>query len=164
DVGQSGWVEDLTGALSPEVREQVSRLQARAQPSAELSGDLRVQASWQGAEHDLDLVLLHPHGYRVSWLGAPTRAVISATDVLSVHREGLALRGADPGEYALEIVRSSPATGPVRGSLQLSVGKTERTIPFVLEGERMRVATAEIRLRSRLVPLEDWVDAIEWLL
>jgi Mg-chelatase subunit ChlD len=161
DVGQSGWLQDLTSALTAQVREQVSRLEARAQPSAELSGDLRVQASWQGAEHDLDLVLLHPHGYRVSWLGAPTRAVISATDVLSVHREGLGLRGADPGEYALEIVRSSPATGPVRGSVQLSVGKTERTIPFVLEGARARLATAEIRLHSRLVPLEGWTLGAE---
>jgi Mg-chelatase subunit ChlD len=161
DIGQSGWVEDLSQALSPEVRQQVTRLDAQPKPSEELSGDLRVQASWQGAEHDLDLVLLHPHGFRVSWLGAPTRAVISASDVLSVHREGLALRGADAGQYAIEVVRSSRTTGPVHGSLQLFVGKTERTVPFVLEGARLRVATAQMRLVSRLVPIEGWVERPE---
>jgi len=158
DIGQSAWVEELTSALSPEVRQQVTRLEAQPRPSDELAGDLRVRASWQGAEHDLDVVLLHPDGYRVSWLGAPTRAVISATEVLSVHREGLALRGADAGQYAIEVVRSSRTTGAVHGSLQLSVGKTERTIAFVLDGARLRVATAEIRLVPRLVPIEGWVD------
>jgi Mg-chelatase subunit ChlD/tetratricopeptide (TPR) repeat protein len=158
DVGQAGWAEDLRSALSPDVRQQVSRLETQPRPSEELSGDLRVEASWQGAEHDLDLVILHPHGYRVSWLGAPTRAVISATDVLSVHREGLALRGADAGQYAIEVVRSSPSSGAVHGNLQLYVGKTERSIPFVLDGERVRLATAQIRLSPRLVPIEGWVQ------
>jgi hypothetical protein len=49
----------------------------------------------------------------------------------------------------------------VHGSLDLRVGKTERSIPFVLDGERLRVATAELRLVPRLVPLEDWVKRIE---
>jgi hypothetical protein len=158
EVGQKGWVEDLIGALSPDVRQQALSLEEKPRPGDELSGDLRVQATWQGAEHDLDLVILHPEGYRVSWLGAPTRAVISATDVLSVHREGLALRGAEAGQYAIEVVRSSATPGPVRGSLSLRVGKTERTIPFVLEGERLRVATAKIRLEGRLVPVGGWSE------
>jgi tetratricopeptide (TPR) repeat protein len=156
EVGQKGWVEDLIAALSPDVRQRALSLEEKPRPSDELSGDLRVQATWQGAEHDLDLVILHPEGYRVSWLGAPTRAVISATDVLSVHREGLALRGAEAGQYAIEVVRSSATSGPVRGSLSLQVGKAQRTLPFVLEGERLRVATARIRLESRLVPVEGW--------
>jgi hypothetical protein len=158
EVGQKGWVEDLIAALSPDVRQQALSLEEKPRPGDELSGDLRVQATWQGAEHDLDLVILHPEGYRVSWLGAPTRAVISATDVLSVHREGLALRGAEAGQYAIEVVRSSATSGPVRGSLSLRVGKAERSIPFVLEGERTRVATARIRLEGRLVPVAGWVD------
>ena len=132
----------------------VQRLQAQPRPGDELSGDLRVQASWQGAAQDLDLVIVHPDGYRVSWLGAPTRAVISAMDVLSVHREGLALRGAEAGQYGIEVVRSTPSSGAVRGSVELLVGKEQRTLPFVLEGERLRVATAQLRLSARLVPLE----------
>jgi hypothetical protein len=46
----------------------------------------------------------------------------------------------------------------VRGTLSLQVGKTERSIPFVLEGERARVATAQIRLVQRLVPIGGWVE------
>jgi len=158
EVGQKSWVEDLIAALSPDVRQQALSLEEKPRLGDELAGDLRVQATWQGAEHDLDLVILHPEGYRVSWLGAPTRAVISATDVLSVHREGLALRGADAGQYAIEVVRSSATSGPVRGNLSLRVGETERSIPFVLEGERVRVATGRIRLEGRLVPVGGWVD------
>jgi hypothetical protein len=93
----------------------------------------------------------------VSWLGAPTQSVITAMDVQSVHREGLALRGAAPGRYAIELVRSAPTLGPVRGSIEVRVGKTERSIPFVLEGDRVRVASADIRMQSRLVPVEGWV-------
>ena len=145
-------------ALDPQVRQQVSQSATQRSLGEELSGDLRVQARWDGSEHDLDLVILPPQGYRVSWLGAPTRAVISASDVLSVHREGLALRGAEPGQYAIEIVRSSPTSGSVRGELELTIGKAQRSLPFVLEGQRLRVATAELRVTSRLVPLEGWVD------
>lgn len=154
DVGQASWAEDLLAAVTPTLRGAVERLAAAPRASDELSGDLRVEASWHGAEHDLDLVILHPEGFRVSWLGAPTRSVISATDVLSVHREGLALRGAGAGQYAIEIVRSSPGLEPVRGSLELVAGKARRSVPFVLTGERLRVATAEIKLASRLVPVE----------
>jgi hypothetical protein len=152
DVGQSTWVNDLLDALSPDVRDAVKRLDTIRTAGNELSGDFRARAEWGGAEHDLDLVILHPDGYRVSWLGAPTQAVITATDVNSMHREGLALRGTAAGQYAVELVRSSPTSGVVRGSLELYVGNQRRTIPFLLEGDRVRVATAKLRLQSRLVP------------
>lgn len=152
DVGQDTWHADLLTAVSPEVRQEVRRLTSARLPVEELSGDFRLRARWQGAEHDLDLVILHPDGYRVSWLGAPTRSVITATDVLSVHQEGLALRGAAPGQYAVEVVRSSPTHGTVRGSLDIRVGHQDRSIPFELDGERVRVATAKLKLQSRLVP------------
>jgi hypothetical protein len=78
--------------------------------------------------------------------------VITATDVMSVHEEGLALRGAAPGQYAVEVVRSSPTHGSVRGSLDIRVGNQDRSVPFVLDGDRVRVATAKLRMQSRLVP------------
>jgi hypothetical protein len=117
---------------------------------------VQLDASWGGAEHDLDLVIIHPDGYRVSWLGAPTRAVISANDVQSVRREGLALRGADTGQYALELVRSSATVGPVTGSVNVVTGKQRHRIPFTLDGDRLRFATLRISLSERLVPLEGW--------
>jgi hypothetical protein len=156
EVGQSRTADDLLAALEPSVRSQVEQLLQKRRPSDELSGDFRVQASWQGSEHDVDLVIIHPDGYRVSWLGAPTRAVISAHDVLSVQREGLGLRGAEPGQYAIELVRSSPAPGTIRGSVQLSIANAQRTLPFELSGERVRLATVTLKNEPRLVPLDAW--------
>ena len=99
-------------------------------PSIKLPSDLRVEATWFGGDQDLDLALIDPDGNRVSWLGAPTKAVISATDVVSTNREALSLRGAKTGEYVIEIVRSSSAGGPVRGEVTVTVagnGSTARS-------------------------------------
>jgi len=103
----------------------------------------------------LDLAILHPDGQRVSWLGAPTRELINARDVLDRRREGLSLNGAKPGEYAIEIVRSggNESAGSVRGELMLFAAGETRRIPFTLVGQRLTVALAEIKMVSRLVPL-----------
>jgi hypothetical protein len=154
DVGQGRVADDLLAAVEPGVRGEVERLAERRRTSDELSGDFRVLASWQGSEHDVDVAILSPDGHRVSWLGAPTRAVITASDVLSREREGLALRGAPPGEYAIELVRSSSAQGPIRGKVQLLIANAERTVPFALDGDRARVATVRLRNEARLVPID----------
>ena len=118
----------------------------------ELSGDLRLEASGSGGDQDVDLALIDPDGNRVSWLGAPTKSVISATDVVSTNREGLALRGAKPGEYVIEVVRGS-GSGPVRGDIVVSVAGSRRTIPFFLNDSRETVGVAKIAMQSRLVPV-----------
>src|SRR5262249_15491328 len=100
-----------------------------------------------------DLSFLDKDGHRISWLGAPTRALISARDVLSTEREGLSLSGGAPGEYVVELVRSA-GFGRVRGELKLSVAGETRLIPFSFDGERQAVAVAEIRMQPRLVPLD----------
>jgi tetratricopeptide (TPR) repeat protein len=156
DVGQNGTADELLSALEPGVRKEVEQLARRWRKADELSGDFRVQASWEGSAHDVDVVILDPEGHRVSWLGAPTRAVITANDVLSVHREGLALGGSSTGQYAIELVRSSPSQGPIRGSVAVQVSDAKRNIPFVLEGERARIATVTLRNEARLVPLDAW--------
>jgi hypothetical protein len=156
DVGQHRTADVLLGALEPGVRREVERRVPARRASDVLSGDFRVQASWQGSEHDLDIVILDPEGYRVSWLGAPTRSVISASEVLSVHREALGLRGASPGRYAIELVRASTARGAVRGNVVVSVPGAERSLPFVLEDEHARLASVTLRNEARLVPLDAW--------
>jgi Mg-chelatase subunit ChlD len=156
EVGQSGWVTDLLAALDPEVRREVLRRDALPRPSDELTGDFRILAKWQGTEHDLDLVIIHPEGYRVSWLGAPTASVISANDVLSLQQEGLALRGAPAGQYAIELVRSNGSHGTIYGNVDVDVGDSQRNVAFVMDGDRLRVATARISVKSRLVPLPGW--------
>ena len=110
-------------------RQATSLAAAAASDDTRLLGDLRVEATWSD-DADLDLAILHPDGQRVSWLGAPTRELISARDVLARGREGLALNGAKPGEYAIEIVRSGGGSGTVRGELTVFAAGETRHLPF----------------------------------
>ena len=151
--GEGRMAEEMLNAAEERVRRaagtQISKFDAAKD---ELSGDLRLEASWTSSGEDIDLALIDPDGNRVSWLGAPTKAVISASDVTSTSREGLALRGAKPGEYVIEVVRGSGA-GPVRGDIVVNVAGTRRTIPFFLNDARQTVGIAKIHMQSRLVPM-----------
>lgn len=149
---------DLALELRSFVTERVLRaaeiLRVKALPTDTLSGDLRLTASWSGSRDvDIDLALIDPDAHRVSWLGAPTRSVITATNVLSDREEGLALRGAKPGEYLLELTRGA-GQGTVQGTLTVNVAGTTRQIPFTLDGERVTLGIAKIAMVSRLVPVE----------
>lgn len=147
------WASDALSLADEKTARLAETLASGAAPDdTRLLGDLRVEATWS-EDADLDLALLHPDGQRVSWLGAPTHEVISARDVLTHGCEGLALNGAKPGEYVVEIVRSSADSGPVRGELTVFAAGETRRIPFTLEGERMTVALAEIKMVPRLIPL-----------
>jgi hypothetical protein len=118
---------------------------------ARLSGDVRLEARWSGGP-DLDLALLDTEGHRISWLGAATRSVISARDVTSSTVEGLALRGAAPGEYVVELTRGA-GSGSAQGELVVSVAGSVRRIPFTFDGDRKTVALLRISMRSHLVTL-----------
>ena len=128
--------------------------QRLSQPPADdsrLTGDLRLEASWSGGA-DLDLSLLDTEGHRVSWLGAGTRSVISARDATSTWGEGLALRGAAPGEYVIELTRGSGA-GSASGELVVTVAGTVRRVPFSFDGDRKVLALLRVTMQPRLVPL-----------
>ncbi|HKO53168.1 MAG TPA: VIT domain-containing protein, partial [Polyangiaceae bacterium] len=85
------WASDALALVDEKTARQASSLAAAAGPDETLLlGDLRVEATWSD-DADLDLAILHPDGQRVSWLGAPTRELISARNVLDRGREGLAL-------------------------------------------------------------------------
>jgi hypothetical protein len=119
----------------------------------DLAGDIKLEATWFGGDQDLDLALIDPDGNRISWLGAPTKALISANDVVSTSREGLALRGGKAGEYVVEIVRGTNGGGPVRGEVVINVAGTRRVLPFTLNGTRETVGIAAVTISSRLVPI-----------
>jgi tetratricopeptide (TPR) repeat protein len=140
-------------SLAPEgvLRAAESR-RDKAAPADTLVGDLRVSATWNQSNVDLDLSLIDPDAHRVSWLGAPTRSVITATNVVSNREEGLALRNAKPGEYLIEIVRGE-GEGTVQGTLTVSVAGTTRQIPFTFDGDRLILGIARLSVVSRLVPL-----------
>lgn len=152
EQGMAELADALLSATDAADRENVER-RARAASTDDslLSGDVRVEASWSG-DTDLDLSLLDTEGHRISWLGAATRAVISARDTTSTSREGLALRGALPGEYVLELTRGS-GLGSARGELVVTIAGAVRRVPFVFEGERKSVALLRITMQPRLVPL-----------
>ena len=152
--GNSHWESDALSLVDEKTARMATSLASAPAPDeTRLVGDLRVEATWL-SDVDLDLAILHPDGQRVSWLGAPTRELISARDVLAHGREGLALSGAKPGEYAIEVVRSGSESGTVRGELSVTVAGETRRIPFTLDGQRLTIALAEIKMVSRLVPLE----------
>jgi tetratricopeptide (TPR) repeat protein len=149
----AGLADAIVSAADEKTRKKIEKLLSGPTPDeSKLTGDFRLEAEWlAGGDHDLDLALITPDGHRVSWLGAPTRAVISARDVLSDEREGLALRGAKPGEYVVEVVRAS-GDGPVRGKLTITVSGKQHRVPFLLDDDRTTVAIADVRMVSRLVP------------
>ena len=153
-TGEPVMADALLSASDAKLRAAVeAALEESAKGTSEdrLRGELRVEASWEGGTHDLDIALIHPDGHRVSWLGAPTRALISASDVKSLEQEKLALLGSKAGEYVIEITRVS-GEGPVRGSVRIRAPGDQRTIPFVLDGARVAIGTVTLRWRSRLVP------------
>ena len=153
DLGAEGVASDLMALADERTRRAADILLAAkpADPSV-LSGDLRVEATWGGGD-DLDLALLAPDGGRVSWLGAPTKAVITARDVQSTTHEGLALRGGAPGDYLVEVTRPAAHRGTVRGSLTIYLAGARAVAPFELDGTGKRVALLKITTRPRLVPL-----------
>ncbi len=147
------WLGDvLLSNAGDRVRQQAEKTLAQSLDRGdELSGDLRVEANWsEGA--DLDIALITPDGQRVSWLGAPTRQVITARDVTSRSSEGLAVRNAPAGSYVIELVRVS-GSGPVHGELSLTVADLRRKVPFTLRDDRTVAGIATITVVPKLVPL-----------
>ncbi|MFT3723995.1 MAG: VIT domain-containing protein [Hyphomonadaceae bacterium] len=146
-------LRELLAGASDSLRKDVEAKSALSVDDSVLSGDLQIQGRFEGGE-DLDISLIDPDGQRVSWLGAPTRAVIAARDVLSREREGLSLRGAKPGQYLVELVRSRSSGPSVSGELEIRAAGTSQRVPFTLTGTRVSVALITVRLTPKLVPLE----------
>jgi hypothetical protein len=151
-IGMGEVAEALLDAAAASDRPGIEqRLSQPATDDAALSGDLRLEASWSGGA-DLDVSLVDTEGHRVSWLGAGTRSVISARDATSSSREGLALRGAAPGEYVIELTRGAGA-GSANGELVVTVAGAQRRIAFSFDGDRKAIALLRITMQPRLVPM-----------
>ena len=152
------WLADyLMNNAADAVRQQAERLLAQTKESVDaLSGDLRIDADWSGSS-DIDIALITPDGQRVSWLGAPTRQVISARDVTSQDREGLALRAAPAGNYVIELVRVS-GTGTVHGNLSLTIANLRKTVPFTLRDYRTVAGIATLTSVPKLIPIYQAIE------
>ncbi|HEX6272491.1 MAG TPA: hypothetical protein VFZ53_05610, partial [Polyangiaceae bacterium] len=151
-VGDGALADELLANAEAATRAGAETLLRGAAPNErELRGDLRVEGTWSGGA-DLDLSLVHPDGHRVSWLGAPTRSVITARDATSPSTEGLALNNPQAGEYVIEVVRAAGA-GRAVGEVTVTAAGTTRRVPFVLDGTRASIAVASISVRQVLVPV-----------
>ena len=141
----------LSGA--PNLRASAESLSRKPRDAdSQLAGDLKLEATWDSGA-DLDLSLLDPDGHRISWLGAPTRALIFARDATSASSEGLSVRGAKPGDYVIEVVRPDNWSDEVSGTLVVSAAGQVRRIPFRLDETRKSVGLVSIKTRARLVPM-----------
>jgi hypothetical protein len=149
DVGETELASRLLNAAGDSIRRNAESELKHNVPNDTLAGDLRLDARWHG-DVDVDLALLHPDGHRISWLGAPSRSVITATDVTSHEREGLALKNAKPGEYVIEVTRGR-GTGSAHGTITVTVAGTTREIPFELDGDQQAVGIAWLKSVTRLV-------------
>lgn len=125
-----------------------------AQPATDAAprGELTVEATWDLPE-DLDVVVIDPRGVRLSWQGG--RTGITARGVTVARGEGFGLSRLAVGEHLVEIVRTGPARTPgvVRGQVTVRAMDQTRTVSFVLDGERVRVARVNVTREERLVPM-----------
>ncbi|HVY30772.1 MAG TPA: VIT domain-containing protein [Polyangiaceae bacterium] len=151
ETGMTEIADALLAATADSDRSALEQRLTQRPVDAGLRGDVQLEATWHG-DLDLDLSLLDTDGHRVSWLGAATRSVITANDATSTSHEELALRGAAPGEYVVELTRGAGA-GDAQGELVITIAGTSRRVPFHFDGDRKTVALVRVTMQPRLVPL-----------
>ncbi|MBA3453320.1 MAG: AgmX/PglI C-terminal domain-containing protein, partial [Deltaproteobacteria bacterium] len=118
-----------------------------------IGGDLVVNARWEG-NVDLDLSVVTPDGKRVSWMGGRTDVVVG--DASSTDKEQLALKSLKRGNYLIEVTRGGASQGPIRGTLDITMLGTKRSLPFELLGSRAVVGRLAIALEERLEQVSDF--------
>jgi ferric-dicitrate binding protein FerR (iron transport regulator)/tetratricopeptide (TPR) repeat protein len=119
-------------------------------PAPRIAGDLVIDGAWMNPA-DLDISLITPDGTRVSWMGG--RSDVAVNDSTSTTREEMAVKTLRRGNYLIEISRADGATGPVRGSLDVTVLGEHRSLPFELTGTHVIVGRISVTLTSHLEPI-----------
>lgn len=122
-----------------------------APPAPKAGGDLVVDARWD-AGVDLDVSLVTPDGTRVSWMGG--RSDVRVADATSTAKEQLSLKSLKKGHYLLEVARGVPSTSTVRGTLDIVVLGSKKSIPFELTGARKTVARVSVNLEERVETID----------
>ncbi|MEJ7598790.1 MAG: VIT domain-containing protein [Kofleriaceae bacterium] len=111
------------------------------------NGDFVVDGRWDH-NADLDISVIAPDGTRVSWMGGRKDVVVA--DSTSTTRERLAIRSLKRGNYLVEISRADTSTGPIRGTLDVTVLGVKRAIPFELATTRTVAGRVAVSMQSRL--------------
>lgn len=118
---------------------------------AEVRGELTVTATWEGGE-DLDLAVIDPRGQRLSWQGG--RAGITAHQATDPAGEALGIARLSVGEHVVEVLRSRPASTPLRVRLRVRALGQERAFAVTLTGSHAHVARVNILREAQLVPVD----------
>ncbi len=140
--------ELIARALPDDAARAAAEKAAMADPIApKLAGDLVVSAHWDGGA-DLDLSLVTPDATRVSWMGGRGDAVVQ--DATREDREELAIKSLKRGNYLIEVTRAAPSTDVIKGTLEISVLGTKKSLPFELRGDHATVGRIAISLEERL--------------
>ena len=121
--------------------------------ATKVGGDLVVDARWEGGD-DLDVSLVTPDGTRVSWMGG--RTDVSVNDATSTAHEQLVLKSIKRGNYLIEVGRggATPSTATTRGTLDITVLGTKKSLPFELTGARKVVSRLAINLEERIETID----------
>ncbi len=115
----------------------------------DVRGEMTVTATWDGGE-DLDVAVIDPRGVRLSWQGG--RSGITARQATDRTGEALGLPRLATGEHVIEVSRAGASERVIQGRVTVRVLGQDRTLPFVLTGERARVARVNLTRESQLVP------------
>jgi len=142
----------ITGLGDDATRAQTEKALLGADPAPKAGGDLVVDAHWDGGSADLDVSLVTPDGTRVSWMGG--RTDVRVTDATSMAKEMLMLKSLKRGHYLLEVARGVPSTNTVRGTLDITVLGSKKSIPFELTGARKTVARVSVNLEERVETID----------
>jgi len=142
----------IAGLADDATRAAMEKSLTTAEPAVKAGGDLVVDAHWDGGTADLDVSLVTPDGTRVSWMGG--RSDVRVVDATSTSKEQLAIRSLKRGHYLLEVARGVPSTTTVRGTLDVVVLGSRKSIPFELTGARKTVARVSVNLEERVESID----------
>jgi len=150
-LGQAHDADIVMQALPDDAQRALAEKASMVMPGVpRVAGDLVINGAWMNPA-DLDVSLITPDGTRVSWMGGRSDVVVA--DSTSTTREELAIRTLRRGNYLIEISRADGATGPVRGTLDVTVLGEHRSMPFELTGTHVTVGRIAVTLTSHLEPI-----------
>jgi tetratricopeptide (TPR) repeat protein len=141
----------IKGLADDTTRAATEKALLDAPPAPKAGGDLVVDAHWDNAA-DLDISLVTPDGTRVSWMGG--KPDVRVADATSSSKEQLTVKSLKKGHYLLEVARGVPSSNTVRGSLDIAVLGSKKSIPFELTDARKTVARVSVNLEERVETID----------
>ncbi len=139
-------------AALPEKRKDIDAALAKTSVAdGPVYGDFVLSATWDDGT-DLDLALIGPDGQRFA--AGNSSGKVKLRDGASLSKETLAVNNWSNGSYVVEIARAKPGSGRVSGKITIRAVDSTQVVPFVLEGNTLRVARVQVRTDVQLVPAD----------